>query len=136
MNVDLSQWTNQGLAVFLAVLAFLGGAWLIRRNLAKSDQERKEMLDRIVALEAKVDALQERRLEESKEMITLVHTFGRACLSALTQITSVIRYCQTGRHGVMPEVAMPDIDSDVFDISEAREAQCGGKSTQNRKAAK
>jgi hypothetical protein len=94
------------------------------------------MLDRIVALEAKVDALQERRLEESKEMITLVHTFGRACLRALTEVTSVIRYCQNGRQGCTPEVAMPDISSDIFDISEAQEAQCGSKSALNKKVAK
>jgi hypothetical protein len=136
MNIDLSQWADKGIATFIAALSVLGGGWLLKRYITKGDTERKEMLDRIVALEAKVDGLQEARLQESKEMISSLQSIGRACLSALTEVTSVIRYCQTGRQGKAPEIEMPDVSSDVFDISGAREAQCGGKSSATRKAAK
>jgi hypothetical protein len=136
MNIDLSQWADKGIATFIAALAVLGGGWLLKRYITKGDTERKEMLDRIVALEAKVDGLQEARLQESKEMISSLQSIGRACLSALTEVTSVIRYCQNGRRGDAPEVTTPDVDSDVFDISAAREAQCGSKSAWNKKVAK
>lgn len=135
MNIDLSQWADKGIATFIAALAVLGGGWLLRRYITKGDTERKEMLDRIVALEAKVDALQEARLQESKEMISSLQSIGRACLRALTEVTAVIRYCQNGRRGDAPDVAMPEVDSDMFDISGAWEAQCGSKAL-NKKVQK